>query len=554
MDGINLGGMLGGVGLFLLGMTMMTDGLKLAVGPSLSRLLHTWTATRLRGLLFGIFATALVQSSSAVTVAAIGFVNAGLLPLGQSLWVFFGSNVGTTFTGWLVAVIGFKLKLEAAALPLIGIGIMLRISGPETRRGAIGSAIGGFGVLFLGIGFLQQAFVGGGSSLDLSVLSGYGIWSVLAFVLAGAALTVLMQASAAALAIVLTLAEAGVLPLTEAAAAVIGANIGTTATALLASIGATPNAHRAALAHVMFNLLTGVVALLSLPLLLQLIAMLRDWLELGAQPAVSLALFHTVFNLLGVALMWPLTDRLARFLQGRFRTQEEEIGQPRYIDRNVGSVPALAVDALHREISRLGNIVLDTVRRRATPDGDGPSAWPKVDPFPPLARAIVDFVTEVNRHPMPQDTARNLASLLRVHRYYDTCHELSAELGRIHTALPTIADAALVDEARALAHQAVNLLEQLDPLLPDFRLPDADRLAGFELDYHALKARLLEAGAAGTINIDCMDEVMSGFSALRRLVEQAHKAAAILETLSPVPLGAPVSSQETGEDGLVKAG
>lgn len=554
MDGINLPAMLGGIGLFLLGMTMMTDGLKLALGPSLARLLHAWTSTRLRGLLFGIFSTALVQSSTAITVATIGFVNAGLLPLGQSLWVFFGSNVGTTFTGWLVAVIGFKLKLEAAALPLIGIGIMLRISGAETRRGAIGNAIGGFGVLFLGIGFLQQAFAGGGSGLDLSVLSGHGILSILAFVLAGILLTVVMQASAAVLAIVLTLAEAGVLPMNEAAAAVIGANIGTTATALLAAIGATPNARRAATAHVMFNLLTGIVALLLLPALLTLIGMLRDWLELGSQPAVSLALFHTLFNLLGVVLMWPLTERLARFLQGRFRTQEEEIGQPRYIDRNVGAVPALAVDALHREISRLGNIVLDTVRRRATPDGDGPSAWPKVDPFPPLARAIVDFVTEVNRHPMPQDTARNLASLLRVHRYYDTCHELSAELGRIHTALPTIADAALVDEARALAHQAVDLLEQLDPLLPDFRLPDADRLAGFELDYHALKARLLEAGAAGTINIDSMDEVMSGFSALRRLVEQAHKAAAILETLSPVPLGAPVSSQETGEDGVLKTG
>lgn len=543
MDGINLAAMLGGVGLFLLGMTMMTDGLKLAVGPSLSRLLHTWTATRLRGLLFGIFATALVQSSSAVTVAAIGFVNAGLLPLGQSLWVFFGSNVGTTFTGWLVAVIGFKLKLEVAALPLIGIGIMLRISGPETRRGAIGGAIGGFGVLFLGIGFLQQAFAAGGSALDLSVLSGHGIWSVLAFVLAGAALTVLMQASAAALAIVLTLAEAGVLPLTEAAAAVIGANIGTTATALLASIGATPNAHRAALAHVMFNVLTGVAALLSLPLLLDLIAMLRDWLELGSQPAVSLALFHTIFNLLGVALMWPLTDRLARFLQARFRTQEEEIGQPQYIDRNVGSVPSLAVDALHREVSRLGNIVLDTARRRATPDGEGPSAWPKVDPFPPLSRAIVDFVNEVNRHPMPQDTSRNLASLLRVHRYYDTCHELSAELGRIHLTLPLLTVSELVEQGRSLARQAVGLLEQLDPLLAELRLPDAENMGSFELAYYAMKASLLEAGAAGSIPIDQMDEMMSGFSALRRLVEQAHKAATTLETLGPVAGSEPVSME-----------
>ena len=545
MDGINLAAMLGGVGLFLLGMTMMTDGLKLAVGPAFSRLLHTWTATRWRGLLFGVLATALVQSSTAITVATIGFVNAGLLSLGQSLWVIFGANVGTTFTGWLVAVIGFKFKLDAAALPLIGIGIMLRISGQETRRGALGSAIGGFGILFLGLGFLQQAFTGGGSMHDLGALSGNGVWSILAFVLVGTLLTVLMQASAAVLAIILTLAEAGALPMTEAAAAVIGANVGTTATALLAAIGATPNARRAALAHVLFNVLTAIVALLSLPLLLALIAALLTWLGSGSQPAVALALFHTLFSVLGVLLMLPLANHLSSFLGKRFRTGEEDICRPRYIDRNVGSVPSLAVEALHREISRLGNIVLDMARRRSTADGSGPAAWPRINPFPPLSRAILDFVAEVNRHPMPQDTAHNLATLLRVHRYYDTCQELCPELGRIHSTLPLINVDELVDESRSLATQAVVLLERLDPLLPDPGLPEAEALENFELAYHALKAKLLEAGAAGSIPIEQMDELMSGFSALRRLVEQANKAARTLETLAPVAGSVPVSQAMT---------
>lgn len=540
MDGINLPAMLGGIGLFLLGMTMMTDGLKLAVGPAFSRLLHAWTATRWRGLLFGILATALVQSSTAITVATIGFVNAGLLSLGQSLWVIFGANVGTTFTAWLVAVIGFKFKLDAAALPLIGIGILLRMSGQETRRGAIGGVIGGFGILFLGLGFLQQAFTGG-SSLELGTLSGQGIWSLLAFVLAGTLLTILMQASAAVLAIILTLAEAGVLPLNEAAAAVIGANIGTTATALLAAIGATPNARRAALAHVLFNVLTAVVALISLPLLLALIASLLAWLGSGNQPAVGLALFHTLFSVLGVLLMLPLASHLSNFLGQRFRTGEEDICRPHYIDRNVGSVPSLAVDALHREISRLGNIVLDIARRRSSTDGAGPATWPRVNPFPPLSRAILDFVAGVNRHPMPQDTARNLATLLRVHRYYDTCHELCAELGPIHSTLPALAAPDLVDGGRALAAQAALLFERLDPLLPERGLPEAEALTSFELDYHALKAKLLEAGAAGSIPIEQMDEVMSGFSALRRLLEQANKAARTLATLAPVAGSAPVA-------------
>lgn len=237
----------------------------MAAGPALNRILTSSTQTRLRGLGSGIVVTALVQSSSAVTVAAIGFVNAGLLTFGQSLWVIFGANVGTTMTGWLVALIGFKIKVEAAALPMIGLGMALRLSGAETRRGASGTALAGFGVLFLGIGFLQQAFSGTDAGIDLVGLSGQGFMSVVYFVLAGILLTVLMQSSSASLAIVLTLAQANVIPLQEAAAAVIGANIGTTVTALLAAIGATPNARRAAGAHVLFNALTGTVALLLLP-------------------------------------------------------------------------------------------------------------------------------------------------------------------------------------------------------------------------------------------------------------------------------------------------
>lgn len=540
MERIDLAGLLGGIGLFLLGMTMMTDGLKMALGPALSRLLQAWTATRLRGLLFGVLATALVQSSTAITVATIGFVNAGLLSLGQSLWVIFGSNLGSTFTGWLVAMIGFKLKLEVAALPMIGVGILLRLSGAETRRGALGGAIGGLGVLFLGIDFLQQAFVAGGDAFDFEALSGYGFWSLLAFVLAGTVLTVLLQASAATLAIVLTLAEAGVLPLTEAAAMVIGANIGTTATALIATIGATPNARRAALAHVAFNILAGGTALLGLPWILDLLAVLRDALALGNQPAMTLALFHTAQNLIGILLMWPLSERLANFLRRCFLSQEEEIGRPHYIDRNVGAVPSLAVDALHREISRAGHLVLERARARCAMDE---ASLARVDAFPALARAIVAFVTEVNRHPMPADTAANLALLLRVHRYYDTCHELAAEAARTQAALPAL-DSELAGDVRRTLDTALALLQTLDPGLPGFARPGAEALNDFESAYQCVKAALLQAGASGRLDIDRMDEAMSGLSALRRLLEQARKAAGSLAELAPQPIGTPTAATQ----------
>lgn len=153
----SLAGLLGGVGLFLLGMELMTDGLKLAAGPQLTRLLAGATRSRRRALASGVLVTAL-QSSRVVTVAAIGFVNAGLLSLGQVLWVLFGANVGTTITGWLVALVGLKFKVEVLALPLLGLGMLLRLTGSGQRRGAIGQAVAGFGLLFIGIGVLQETF------------------------------------------------------------------------------------------------------------------------------------------------------------------------------------------------------------------------------------------------------------------------------------------------------------------------------------------------------------------------------------------------------------
>jgi phosphate:Na+ symporter len=136
-------GLAGGLGLFLLGMTMMTDGLKMAAGPALERMLTGATRTRAHALASGALMTAVVQSSSAVTVAAIGFVNAGLMTLAPALWVLFGANVGTTMTGWIVALVGLKFKIEALALPLIGVGVVMRLTGEGERRGALGSAVAG---------------------------------------------------------------------------------------------------------------------------------------------------------------------------------------------------------------------------------------------------------------------------------------------------------------------------------------------------------------------------------------------------------------------------
>ncbi|MCF8198813.1 MAG: Na/Pi symporter [Sulfuritalea sp.] len=533
MDSSSLKILLGGVGLFLLGMMLMTEGLKTAAGPTLSRILASSTQTRLRGLFSGIGVTALVQSSSAVTVATIGFVNAGLLTFGQSLWVIFGANVGTTMTGWLVALIGFKIKVEVAALPMIGLGMALRISGAETRRGAAGTALAGFGVLFLGIGFLQQAFSGEG--FDLSEISGEGVRSVILLMLAGLLMTVIMQSSSAALAIVLTLAESGALPLQDAAAAVIGSNIGTTVTALIAVIGATPNARRAAAAHVLFNTLTGVAALALLPLLIGVVDLFSTSFSLAASPAISLALFHTVFNVLGVMLMWPLSNQLAAFLLRRFRSREEDVARLRYLDRNVASVPSLAADALRRELIRFGGIAIGAVWSR---NGQLTGAGGRPDDstaLTPLGQAIAGFVTQVNRASMADHTARKLAQLLRVQRYYETCGELAPEIATGHAAVMALGETTLHAAVIALATHADSLLLQLNPDTEPFAPLDEAQARDFELDYQQLKSEILSAGARGEIDIDTMESLTRSFSALRRVIDQGAKAARLL---NPEPVEA----------------
>lgn len=525
-------GFLGGLGLFLLGMWLMTEGLKLAAGRALERILAAWTRGRLRGLATGTLVTALVQSSSATTVAAIGFVNAGLLSFAQVVWVIFGANVGTTMTGWLVALIGLNIKIEAFALPFLGAGMLLRLTGEGTRRGAVGTAMAGFGALFLGIDVLKDTFTGLGQEFQLGGLEGLGILATVGYVLAGVLLTVLMQSSSAAIAIALTAAASGMLALSGAAAVVIGANVGTTVTALLAVIGATSNARRAAAAHVLFNLLTGVVALLLLPWLLQLIAFLATEGGGTTAPATLLALFHTTFNVLGVLLMWPISDRMVRFLEDRFRTAEEDEARPRHLDANVVSVPALAMDALRLELQRLGGLAL-RMARKGMGEGLGRSALTRDQTIVArLTHAIGEFAVRLHGARMTPRTAARLPEILRVARYYDAIAELVAS----HAALPPpvgtgVAAQAPQDSFRQSVTRVFDLADSGREGFESEALAVA--LAHMQETYQAFKAALLEAGAAGGMSVSDMEIRLQQASLTRRVAEQSAKAAQRLHALRP---------------------
>jgi phosphate:Na+ symporter len=513
------GTFLGGLGLFLLGMWLMTEGLKQAAGQALERILRAWTSTRLRGLASGVLVTTLVQSSSAVTVAVIGFANAGLLSFGQTMWVIFGSNVGTTMTGWLVALIGFNLKIEAFALPALGLGMLLRLTGEGTRRSALGVTLAGFGALFLGIDVLREAFGGIGERIALDTWVDAGPLGWVIYVAIGVLLTTLMQSSSAALAVTLTATAGGVLPLPAAAALAIGVNVGTTVKALLASIGATPNARRAAAAHVAFNVLTAAVALALLVPLLALIQWVSRGLGLDASAPTLLAAFHTTFNLLGVLLMWPLSPYLERFLQRRFRSAEEDDARPQHLDPNVLAVPSLALEALLLEVRRLGTIAV-RIAESALHGGATEAQRRDRNAVRGLGQAIGAFVVRVNRAGMERASAERLPRILSVVRHYERLVDMAA------ATRATPRPAALADGLASYLDRCAALIARTDPAHP---LPPLDELQqqlfDVQQDYVEVRQALLASGAHGALEVAAMDAALEQARGARIGAEEAVKAA-----------------------------
>lgn len=519
-----IGTFVGGIGLFLLGMRLMTDGLKMAAGDALRRILGRWTRTALRGLFAGVLITALVQSSSAVTVAAIGFVNAGFMTLAQSIGVIYGSNVGTTMTGWLVVLVGFKVDIQTLALPLIGTGVAFNVMG-RGRAAAIGQAVAGFGLFFLGIGVLKESFESLGQALPLEEMIRDGLLGAVLFVGVGFVLTLLMQSSSAALTVVLTAAAGGLVPLSAAAAAVIGANVGTTSTAALAVIGATANAKRVAAAHVVFNLLTAVVAVLMLPLLLRAVEAATDSVGLDHGPATFLAVFHTLFNLLGVVLLWPLTPALVRWLEGRFQRMDEDAARPYYLDKNVLATPALAIDALVLELARIGGIARAMARGAlSTESAVGEQMAPDHHTVKALVEAVEEFSTRLQKAELHADIAAALPDLLRIARYYENVAEMAVRVAEAQAALDPLDEPALAEVLTRFRGCAVRLLEVADPARPDYQPEEAEALfQAVEAEYQTVKAQLLRAGADGRIKVRQMVAYLDKHSIMRRMLEQAAK-------------------------------
>ena len=515
-----LGSIIGGLGLFLLAIGMMTDGLKLAAGNALRTLLAKWSKTPFRGVVSGAAMTALVQSSSAVTVASLGFVNAGLLSMRHALGIVYGANIGTTMTGWLVAMVGFKLNIQAVALPMIGVGMILKLLKPNSRLASVGIAIAGFGLFFVGIDSLKTAFEGIVSTFDLSQFKAEGVEGFLMYLVIGFVMTVLTQSSSASIALTITAATSGMVGIYAAGAMVIGANIGTTSTAMFASIGATSSAKRVAAAQVVFNVATAVVAALILPLLFGLIHWITAVAEIDADPGITLAIFHTLFNLLGVALIFPLNDRLASFLEQRFVSLEEEASKPKHLDKNIAQTPDLAVNALILELLSVSDRFLHVYPKLFSQQSSEITAVENdIHGVEALCQHISQFIVDVERAALSEETTKALASLMRVEHYMLSSAQKALAISEVSRRRDVLTKA-------ELEGQLLNYLSVTNEFMRMVRWRQFDNSDALSLqfdlldkEHHKVKSALVMGATQGDIAVTQMADAAECMEYLLQIVQ-----------------------------------
>ncbi|PKO92543.1 MAG: Na/Pi cotransporter family protein [Betaproteobacteria bacterium HGW-Betaproteobacteria-1] len=346
----------GGLGLFLIGMMLLSDGLVAFAGSNLKRALVRFTGTPYKAFASGTLVTVLVQSSSATAVTLIGFVSAGLITFSQAIGVLIGASLGNTATGWIVAELGLKVNLGFYTLILIGVGALLKLLG-RGRWAEMGMALAGFGLLFHGLSVLQQAMAGLSGVFNLADLPVGGYGARIMIMLFGLALTAVLQSSSAAIATTLTALYTNTINFDQAASLVVGAAIGTTVSGALVAIGATVYAKRTALAYILFNLAAGLIGIMLLPLFLYLIQLLGEF-TLIEPDATTLVAFHTFFILIGVVLFLPFTAGFARVVERMLPDTEDGLVQR--LDDSLLNIPAVALEASQRTIEELAGVLFKT--------------------------------------------------------------------------------------------------------------------------------------------------------------------------------------------------
>ena len=342
-----------GIAIFLIGMTFMEDGFKLFSGGILEKVLSKTTNNIPKAIFTGFLSTSIVQSSSLISVVIISFLSAGLISLSGAIGVIFGSNIGSTTTAWIVSSFGMEIKIAAFAFPMIIFGVIFRFSDNKSYKG-LGNVLLGLGFVFLGISYMKEGFDTLKNGIDLSQFAMEGNLGILIYILIGLLATVVIQSSAATMALIITALMTNQILYINALELAIGANIGTTVTAVVAAISSNANGKRLAVAHFIFNITTAIIAIAFLYQLADLVSVLASKIGISEDNyAMKLALFHTIFNIIGVLLVSPFTYKLESFLATLFKDEKTSKLKAKFLDDIVISVPDAAIEAIKNETIHL---------------------------------------------------------------------------------------------------------------------------------------------------------------------------------------------------------
>lgn len=472
-------GLIGGLGLFLYGMQLMADGLQKMAGDRLRKLIEILTSTPLTGMLVGAVVTMLIQSSSATSVMVVGFVNAGLMTLRQAISVIMGAAIGTTITAFMVS-----LRLSDLALPAIGIGFLLTIISKRKRTRFLGQAMLGFGVLFLGLNIMGDAMKPLGTNPFFTSLVLNFSKQPLLGVLAGTLFTAVVQSSSATSSLVVALAAGGLLDLSASFSIILGANIGTTVTALLASTTMQLMAKRAAVAQLIFKTM-GV--LLFLVLFHPFLALVAHTAPTAARQAANA---NIIFNVTASVLMLPFISTLVRLVERLLPGADptEQLGGALYLDNNLLNTPSVALGQATRELVRMGNLTTQMLHEAITAFSSSNSAHlgdieKMEDTIDQLEHDIVDYLVQLSQKSLSHEQSERLNSLLHVssdlERIGDHAQNI-ADLAdyRIEHRLPLSEEAEL--ELADMSTKVFNLVNDAVGILTSDDVADAQRVIADE--------------------------------------------------------------------------
>ena len=443
--------LIGSLGLFLYGMKIMSEGLQKVAGDRLRSILTAMTTNRVTGVLTGVLITALIQSSSATTVMVVSFVNAGLLTLAESISVIMGANIGTTVTAWIISIFGFKVDMAAFALPLLAIALPLIFSGKSNRK-SIGEFIFGFSFLFMGLSYLKANAPDLNANPEmLAFVQNYtdmGFFSILLFLFIGTILTMIVQASAATMAITLIMCANGWISLELGAALVLGENIGTTITANLAALTANTQAKRAALAHFVFNVFGVIWVLIIFHPFMELVNWVVDTFFQSNNPEVAisykLSAFHSIFNICNVCILIWGVKLIERTVCALIRPKEEdEEPRLRFITGGMLSTAELSILQARKEIHlfaerthRMFGMVQDLMHTEK--DDDFNKLFSRVEKYENISDnmelEIANYLNQVSEGRLSSESKLQIRAMLRevteIDSIGDSCYNLARTINR----------------------------------------------------------------------------------------------------------------------------